>query len=180
MKNWLKRIRGVIGMGLTWAAAWGGVGPIIGSVVISGSTLSDAALLLFEFGVMGFLGGATFSVVLGIVEGRRRFDQMSLPRFAAWGALGGLLLSMFVFAAELGQTDLIILSVVLPLLGAGSAAGSLALARRADDRELLEHGADVADVWIDERRPDYVLDEPTGMVYVKADDKEIFALRFPE
>ena len=36
------------------------------------------------------------------------------------------------------------------LLGAGSAAGSLALARRADDRELLEHGADVADIGLTE------------------------------
>ncbi len=34
----------------------------------------------------------------------------------------------------------------LTLLGAGSAAGSLALARKADDRELLDAGADVAEV----------------------------------
>jgi hypothetical protein len=36
------------------------------------------------------------------------------------------------------------------LMGAGSAAGSLALARRADDRELLEHSADVADIGLTE------------------------------
>jgi hypothetical protein len=39
---------------------------------------------------------------------------------------------------------------VTALLGAGSAAGSLALARRADDRELLEHGADDADIGLTE------------------------------
>ncbi len=39
---------------------------------------------------------------------------------------------------------------VVALMGAGSAAGSLALARRADDRELLEHGADVADIGLTE------------------------------
>ena len=33
---------------------------------------------------------------------------------------------------------------------AGSASGSLALARRADDRELLEAGADVADIGLTE------------------------------
>ena len=146
MKRWLKRIRGAVGMGLTWAVAWAVVGAIFGSAVIGGT---DAAMRLFEFGVSGFIGGAFFSTVLGIAEGRRRFDQMSLPRFAAWGAVGGLLLSMFVFAAELGQTDLRFL-MVLPLLGAGSAAGSLALARRAEDRELLEHGADVADIGLTE------------------------------
>ena len=36
------------------------------------------------------------------------------------------------------------------LLGAGSAAGSLALARRTDDRELLDAGADVADIGLTE------------------------------
>jgi hypothetical protein len=39
---------------------------------------------------------------------------------------------------------------VMMLMGAGSAAGSLALARRADDRELLEHSADVADIGLTE------------------------------
>jgi hypothetical protein len=39
---------------------------------------------------------------------------------------------------------------VVTLLGAGSAAGSLALARRTDDQELLEHGADVADIGLTE------------------------------
>jgi len=37
-----------------------------------------------------------------------------------------------------------------PWRGAGSAAGSLALARRADDRELLDAGADVADIGLTE------------------------------
>ncbi len=36
------------------------------------------------------------------------------------------------------------------LLGAGSAAGSLALARRADDKELLEADAGVADIGLTE------------------------------
>ncbi len=48
---------------------------------------------------------------------------------------------------------------VLALLGAGSAAGSLALARRADDRELLEHGADVADIGLTEEEKRELLTE---------------------
>lgn len=32
--------------------------------------------------------------MLGIAERRRRFDELSLPRFAAWGAVGGVLLSL--------------------------------------------------------------------------------------
>jgi hypothetical protein len=99
------------------------------------------------FGFLGFLAGVTFSGVLGFVEGRRSFDQMSLPRFAAWGGVGGLLLSLsFVPVAGLGGDVLVILGPVFALAGAGCAAGSLALARMADDAELLDIGADPDEV----------------------------------
>ena len=65
--------------------------------------------------VTGLVGGAIFSLALGIAEGRRRFDEMSLPSFAVLGAVGGLFISL-LFAWGF---------FVFPLLGAGSAAGSL-------------------------------------------------------
>ena len=40
------------------------------------------------------LVGRSFSTVLGIAARRRRFNELSLPRCAARGALGGLLLSL--------------------------------------------------------------------------------------
>ena len=146
MKKWLMRIRGAVGMGLTWAAAWFGAGAIVG--VITG--VSAGSLVGFGgiFAALGFGGGTIFSIVLGITERRRRFDEMSLPRFAAWGAAGALLVSLF-FEMSTGGLSVMAASV-LTLLGAGSAAGSLALARRADDRELLEHGEDVADIGLTE------------------------------
>ena len=49
----------------------------------------------------------------------------------------------------MGPMDFVVAGVAT-LLGAGSAAGSLALARRADDRELLEHGADITDIGLTE------------------------------
>ena len=151
MKKWLQRIRGAVGTAVTWAAAWGVVGVMLRIVlgVITGGPIAAASGSLVAglvppfvlFGMFGFVGGAAFSGVLGIAEGRRRFDQMSLPRFAGWGAVGGLLLAALMFAVGWGFTlgDLIIVGI-MPLLGAGSAAGSLALARRAGDRELLEAG----------------------------------------
>ena len=105
MKTWWRRIRGAIGMGLTWAAAWGGAGTLtmLGFLLVTGSR-PDAPFPLM-FGAFGFLAGVIFSGVLGLVEGRRRFDQMSLPRFAAWGAAGGFLLSAtFVLAVSLEGT----------------------------------------------------------------------------
>lgn len=97
MKKWLKRIRGAIGMGLTWAVGGWLVGVAIevihnvwpnplGSLVdIWPATLAYPA----------FLGGVVFSTVLAIAGRRHRFDELSLARFAAWGALGGLLASLF-------------------------------------------------------------------------------------
>jgi hypothetical protein len=36
--------------------------------------------------IVGFVGGVVFSAVLGIAERRRRFGELSIPRFSAWGA----------------------------------------------------------------------------------------------
>jgi len=138
MKKWLRRIRGAIGIGLTWAVAWFGAGLIL--LLVVGVGAADVPFPLF-FGLLGFLAGATFSGVLGIVEGRRRFDQMSLPRFAGWGALGGLVLSgILVWAASLGG-EFLVLGPVFALAGAGSAAGTLSLARRAAERGLPDVNA---------------------------------------
>ena len=146
MKKWLRRIRGVFGTALTWAAAWFGVGLIFLSGLLVflapagigwATVVADSVLLA----VAGFIGGVIFSTVLGITEGRRRFDEMSLPRFAGWGAVGGLLTSVLFFSG--GGSSLlgtVVVGGVVILMGAGSAAGSLALARRAEDKELLEAG----------------------------------------
>ena len=144
MKKWLRRIRGAVGMGLTWAAAWGVAGSIVMLGFLLGTGSRPDAPFPLMFGAFGFVAGVIFSGVLGLVEGRRRFDQMSLPRFAAWGAAGGFLLSStFVLAVSLTGDpaflwNLVVVGPAFAVAGAGSAAGSLALARRAQDRESLE------------------------------------------
>lgn len=121
-------------MGLTWAAAWFGAG--LALLLVVGPDAADVPFPI-GFGALGFLAGVTFSGVLGLVGARRRFEQMSLPRFAAWGAGGGLLASgLFAVLAALGgnSIDLLVVGPVFGLAGAGSAAGALALAKRADAR----------------------------------------------
>jgi hypothetical protein len=160
MRKFLSRIRAAVGMGLTWAVPWalaGGLIEVIQNFVPGwNGALIDiwpAALAL-----LGFLGGAVFSTVLRIAEGRRRFDELSLPRFAAWGAVGGLLLGVLFVAPGLvgsgftsGQwQEIAALVGSATLLSPISAAGSLALARVADDRELLDASADVAEVGLTE------------------------------
>jgi hypothetical protein len=100
------------------------------------------------FGVLGFIGGTIFSTVLSIAEGRRSFNQLSLPRFVAWGALGGLLLGGLAVTAGLLGAGLTIIGAVITgastLLGAGSAAGTLVVARAGHGQALLKEGEDVA------------------------------------
>lgn len=140
MNKWLRRIRGAVGMGLIWAAAWFGAGVML--LLVVGVGAADVPFPL-GFGLLGFLAGATFSLILGAVEGRRGFDQLSIPRFASWGAAGGILLSgIFVVAAGLGGGALVVLGPVFAVASATSAAGSLALARRAEDRLTLDRGED--------------------------------------
>ncbi|MCL7976340.1 MAG: hypothetical protein M8862_01140 [marine benthic group bacterium] len=139
MNRWIRRIRGALGLGLTWGLAWFGAGMAL--LLVVGPDAADVPFPL-GFGLLGFLAGVTFSGVLGLVEGRRSFDQMSLPRFAGWGAVGGVIFSgVFVAVAGLGGAALAILAPVFAVSSAACAAGSLALARQADDRELLDSGA---------------------------------------
>jgi hypothetical protein len=138
MRKWLRHVRGAIGIGVTWAFAWSAVGTVPRWVL---GFNPDAPFPLI-FGVLGFVAGVAFSGILLLTEGRRRFDQLSLPRFAGWGAAGGLLLAaLFARAASLGWGDVLAVAPIFALASAACASGSLALARRAATRELPDaHG----------------------------------------
>ena len=98
MKQWGRRIRAAIGMGLIWGAAWFGAGILLARVPGFYSDLPFALL----FAPLGFLTGIVFSGILVGIEGRRGVDRTSLSRFAGWGAASGLLLSgIFVVGAAL-------------------------------------------------------------------------------
>ena len=147
MKKWLRRIRGAIGMGLTWGAAWFAVGFVPRWVF---GIETDVPIPLV-FGLLGLVAGATFSGVLALTEGRRTFEQMSLPRFAGWGAVGGLLLSgVFVIGAALRGAsvwgEFLLFGPALAAASAACAAGSLAVARWADRRQLPGSSADQAEL----------------------------------
>ena len=168
MKKWLRRIRGAIGMGLTWALGWAVAGVLMGvaSIVLPGLPW-DAFFRVFDaplpaFAVPGFFAGVFFSTVVGIAGRHRTFRELSLARFTAWGAVGGLLLTLFPFALVLvGLADRAgssvstwqIISVItgpFVLLSATSAAVTLLLARRAEAREMRVTSAEVTDVALTE------------------------------
>ena len=113
--------------------------------------------------VPGFVGGLLFSIVLGIAGRHRRFDELSVSRFAIWGAIGGVLLSLVPDAmvamglatiypeSGLGPWKLTGMIIVpLTLMSAASAAASLMLARNAQARQSLDAGGGVADAALTE------------------------------
>jgi hypothetical protein len=137
MKKWWRGIRGAIGMGLIWGAAGSVAGMLLARVPGFDSDLPFALL----FAPLGFVSGVIFSAILVALEGRRRFDRMSVPHFAGWGAASGLLLSgIFAVAAALRGAsfwgELLVFGPALASAAAVCAAGSLAAARRAERREL--------------------------------------------
>jgi hypothetical protein len=154
VNNWVRRFRGTIGMGITWAVGWGLVGLLIGlgSIVTpflpweAFFNVFDAPLLTLA--IPGFFGGVLSSMVLGIAGRNRRFDELSLPWFVLVGAFGGLLLAIFpAVLVTVGLATLNpnapgllaltgILGVPMALLGSASAAGTLVLARKAEGGTL--------------------------------------------
>ena len=146
MKQWLRRIRAALVMGLTWAVVWMPVGLLIGMIMDPDGAMDEPWIAVGTF--PGFLAGVMFSVVLGIAAKRRRLDELSVKKVGGWGAVAGVLIGSvpFVLGDQDGRTgNLWLLPVVvissITVLSAVSAAGSFALARRADRRELIDDRA---------------------------------------
>jgi hypothetical protein len=162
MKTWQRRIRGALGMGLSWAAGWGLAG-LLGELLIAVVSRISPGFLggwdseppLPALAIPGFFGGVFFSIVLGIAGHHRKFRELSLPRVAAWGALGGVLLTMFPLAlvavglASLNASPWLViaeLGVPAVILGVVSASVSLTLARMTEGREVVEASEEMAEV----------------------------------
>jgi hypothetical protein len=162
MKQWMRRVRGALGMGLTW----GVVGFVIGMGIELIHNLWPNPLGAMvdiwpaALAYPGVIGGVAFSAVLGIVGRRRRFEELSVPQVAAWGAVGGLVVSLIPAAMvflHLATPNISLWQITAALIGpctvggAIAASGSLVLARRAEDQELLDAGHDVGEVGLTER-----------------------------
>lgn len=155
MMRWLRRLRGALGIGVMWALGWALFGGVLGLVFDAGTAVTEmwmGALL-----AVGFTAGTLFSGVLGIAGRRRRFDELSLPLFTTWGAVGGALLGLGVVGLVVASGPFpmlrgLALLIAIPAVGSAlSAAATLQLARLAEDRALLEEAVDVDDVGLSAR-----------------------------
>jgi hypothetical protein len=152
MKSWVRRLRGAVGTGVTWAAAWAAAGIGIGVTTLLpwhpfGPFLRVMDAPLPAMGVPGFFAGMFFSGVLVLAARKRRFKDLSTAKFALWGAVGGALLVVFPFllvaiglasaegSAHTAWAAVAAIAPVFVVLSSASAAGSLMLARRAEERQ---------------------------------------------
>ncbi|MFN8669589.1 MAG: hypothetical protein U0164_20545 [Gemmatimonadaceae bacterium] len=137
MQSLMRRVRGALGMGVIWGVAGAAIGGVLELIdnILPGALpfISRVDMWPQTLAIPGFMGGVIFALVLMIAGGRRRFDELSIPRFAAWGALAGLVLGSIGVSNGL---PLYVLGITA-LGGAVAASGALSLARRAGDRERL-------------------------------------------
>ena len=137
MRRWTRVIRGILGMGATFAAIGGGFFAVLTVIaaVLGRLETEDPFFGILAGTVWGYAIGVTFSSVLAIAGRTLSFDHLSLPRVAGMGALAGLVLASFLVGITtlVGDdfTGVVEAFTFLPLLGAGAGVASLVIARRA-------------------------------------------------
>jgi len=145
MGGFLRRLKGVLGIGVIWS----GVAAAATSIVAIGGALLGQLLWIDVVGIgaagMGFglVLGCAFATVLTLLEGRRAFDELSTRRAAVWGGLVGAAAPVglaLVVSPLVGWAPFLDPALLLSLVSgsvayggvcAALAAGTLALARRA-------------------------------------------------
>ena len=143
MTTILLRLRAIAIIALLWALFWLPIGLILESLrdnatfdVVPPPLWSRVAL----FTIWGAINGAFFAIVLAVAERSRTLAELSQLRVAAWGAIGSLILPAAFVGIGLYQSRSIelndwifavVLLAICAVLGAGCAATTIVLARRA-------------------------------------------------
>jgi hypothetical protein len=157
MTTLLRRLRGLLGVGVTWGTLWAGIGAGIGFLVGMASPevwgwtnpILDYAV---GIGLYGFFSGVGFGTLLAIGEGRRTLLDLSLVKVGIFGVLGAVLVPLMfgalgAFATGTTVVDIVEAVLLTGVLGGTFAAESVAIARRAElrereERELLSTASD--------------------------------------
>ena len=132
MKTWLRKLRGVVGVGVTWGAVFGTLMFLLATVIgmVDPDSIGpgeEPYRLGAIVGGVGFLCGASFALLLAWAERRKPIAKLSVARAAIWGALGAAAFPVLGGMPNVAN----ILMFVCPL-GAALASATVALARRAD------------------------------------------------
>lgn len=136
----VRKLRGAVGLGVTWSLVWATLGAVLAGATYlffpqdfdPGETLP---VIIGLFALLGFLAGLGFASVLAFAERRNQLNQLTVARGALWGALGAVVSQLLLGGA---LSMMLIFAPVGALLG----AASFAVARKAlppsPDAELIE------------------------------------------
>ena len=129
MTNLFRKLRGMLGTGITWGVGWAMVMFIIGSItgVVDPDSIDPGEepwRIAGIVGAVGFLSGIAYAGLFSWLENRKSLRDLSISRAAVWGAIGGAVLPLLTT-----MNDAVLLST-MPL-GAIFAASTVAIARRA-------------------------------------------------
>jgi len=144
--NWKLRTLAVLRIGAMWAMAWGVFGAVFYTLAMIlqltpqqqaqierhmfiGHSIPTTA---FVIGVIcGFVAGAGFALLVAMLEHRRTLQDLTWLRMSAWGSLPGIALMGFAALSSGYWSGALIPAAILAVCGAGSAAGTLIVVRRA-------------------------------------------------
>ena len=140
----VRRLRGLLGVGLTWGALWSaigaGVGLVLGVVAPDAWGLTDRVFdWTIGMGLYGLVSGVGFGSLLSLREGRSTIFDVSLRRTAMLGVLGSAAVPLLFGALgtfEIGTTTAEVLGAILVtgVLGGTFAPAAIVIARRAELR----------------------------------------------
>jgi hypothetical protein len=144
----LRKVRGLLGVGLTWGTLWGAIMATIGFITMAVDPDSidpgEHPLIIGAIvGMLGFVSGVSFGAILTLAEKRRTLRELSPWRAALWGALGAVALPLLT---PMSNT----LALIVAPLGAAFASASVAIARRA----ALRQGDQQRLLAVDDESPD--------------------------
>ncbi len=142
MHSFVRRIRGLLGVGLTWGALWSAIGAGVGVVIgIVSPEVWGWTNPIFEWafgmGLYGLVSGVGFGSLLALREGHKTILDLSLRRSVIWGVLGAAAVpivfgALGAFAAGTTTADVLGAILMTGVLGGTFAPASIAIARRAE------------------------------------------------
>ena len=136
MRAFLRKCRGALGFGVMWGVAWAAIFAAIAFAVgifdPDSIDPGEGPLRVGAIGgIFGFVSGIAFGATLALADGRKSLSKLSVGRAALWGAIGT---ALFPLLTAVDNSMLIILCPI----GAALAAGSVAIAKKAELRASEE------------------------------------------
>lgn len=138
----VRRLRGLLGVGITWGVLWATIGTIVGFVLgvvapESGGWTGRITDWMIGLGLYGLVSGVGFGAFLALRERNRTISDISLGRAAVWGVIGAALAPLVFLglgAFPPGTTTAAVVGAiaVTASLGGAVAPAALVIARRAE------------------------------------------------